>query len=616
MARPPLPQRQGYGEEQADLQAIGFPPGFRLFELSEFKGLNTKAQRPAIDDQEMYVCENWMPIGPANLRTMPGKGAAIYTAAAGKTIVWNFQFNIGSTAYSAVFLSDGTGYQVRLSDGAITTMSSVPNLFYNGGDLPHAVQWANNGILIVSTAVANGYWAWDGTVLYGFNQTAPPWLSGMIAPIVLTGSTHSNTTIDAVSPNPISAGVLINMGIFSNTGDIPAGTLITAGTASTLTISQNATASNAGETLTVVWFMPTGVQGNGIETFQGRVWIINGITRSTSAAQNGTTFAAANGGVIANSTDNTLRVKYVGIKESNGYLYLFGDSSCYYITNIQVSGTTTLTTTYQYTPLDEQIGTPWRDTVQPFGRSVVFANPNGVYSIFGSSASKISDALDGLFSAADFVTVRPCMASATLFNIKVALFLFRTTNPQTQLTYNMIALFDGRRWWTATQEIAPVFLGPQEMNSVLSAYATDGLTLFKLFSQSSATLTKTLVSKLWGGQYSFLSYKLVLRLYIEVDTFSTDVPAITFQVDNQNGSLGNPVTMYGSSPITWVNNNGQPVNWVNNSNQVVQWVTVAKIVGEDGAGAGLLLGCTLTSTEKDIILERAAIGYQHKTAFA
>lgn len=612
MARGPLPQRQGYGEQQADLQAIGFPAGFRLFQLAEFKGLNTKAQRPAIDDQEMFVCENWMPIGPSNLRTMPGKGDAIYTATGGKQIVWHFQYNVAAVAYSAVFLDDGTAVQVRLSDGNTTTISATPNTFYNGGDLPHAVQWADDGILIVSTASADGYWAWDGTTLFAANDAAPSWLGGLVTPIVLTGDTNGTKTISNVTPNPINSGVLINMGISGT--DIPAGTLITAGTASTLTISNTATGSHTGITLTITWFMPTGVQGTAIETYQSRVWIINGTVRMTSAAENGTTFAAGNGGVIASSNDNTLRVRYVGIRESNGYLYLFGDSSCYYITNVQVSGTTSPTTTYQYTPLDEQIGTPWRDTVQPFGRSVVFANPNGVYSIFGSSATKISDALDGLFSAADFDTVTPCIASGTLFNIKVSTFLFRTTNPQSGLTYNMIAVFDGRRWWTATQEVAPSFMSPQEMNSILNSYGTEGDTLFQLFAQPSAALVKTLVSKLWGGQYGFLSYKNVLRLYSEIDTFSGEIASVTLTVDNQNGSLNHPVNVGATQNIVWLNNSNQQIEWFNNSGDPITWITAAKIAAVDGAGSGLLLGYTLTSTNLDIILERAAIGYVDQTA--
>jgi hypothetical protein len=596
-------------EEQ---QAIGFPPHFRLFLLEEFKGLNTRAKRPAIDDQEMAWCENWMPIGPANLLTMYGQGDPIYTAVA-LTIVWHFQYNIGATVYSAVFLSDGSATQVRLSDGATTTIGPATT-FYNGGDLPHAVQWANNGILIVSTAQANGYWAWDGTTLFSPNDFAPSWLSGNPAPIVLTGDTNTSTSITTVSPDPIASGVLINMGISSSANDIPVGTLITAGTTNTLTISNAATASNMAVTLTVDWVMPTGVQGTAIETFQGRVWIINGITRMTSAPLNGTTFAAANGGVIANSTDNTLRVRYTAIKESNGYLYLFGDSSCYYVTNLQTSGTTTATTTYQYTPLDEQIGTPWRDTVQPFGRSVIFTNPNGIYAITGSSATKISDPLDGLFIHADFNALTPCASSFTLFNIKLFCLLFRAMNPYSGLTYNMMAVFDGRRFWTATQDVAPTFVSVQETDSTLATYGTDGASIYKLFAQPSDTLVKTLISKLWGGQYGFVSYKNALRLYSEVGSDTGEIGVLQVTLDNENGPIGNPVVMTNTADINFVNNSGGLLTFVNNTAGVLQFVIAAIIGRRNVNGSGLLLGFTLTSVNEDIVLERMGLGYVDQTA--
>ncbi len=605
MGRSPQPIRNQ--PEPAEQTKLGFPPTFRLFLLEEFKGLNTRANRPAIEDQQMAWCENWMPVGASNLRTMYGKGDAIYTPAS--SIVWHFQYNIGATTYSAVFLSDGSAVQVRLSDGATTTIGPAAT-FYNGGDLPHAVQWANSGILIVSTAQANGYWAWDGTTLFAAGNFAPSWLSGLAAPIILTGDTNSNTSITNVSPNPLNAGVLINMGISSSSGDIPAGTLITAGGATTLTISNAATGSNAAQTLTIGWIMPAGIQGTAIETFQGRVWIINGATRLTSAALNGTTFAAANGGVTATSTDNTLRVRYVGIKESNGYLYLFADSSCYYVTNVQTTGTTTPTTTYQYTPLDEQIGTPWRDTVTSFGRSVLFTNPNGIYSIFGSSATKISDALDGLFSNADFTALTPCASSFTLYNIKLFCLLLNATNVNSGLTYNMLAVFDGQRFWTATQESAPTFISAQETDSVLATYGTDGTSLFQLFTTPSATLTKTLISKLWGGQYGFLTYKSVLRLYAEVDSSSGELALLTVTVDNQNGSLNNPQVLSTPGILQFVNNSGGALNFINNLSQPLVFVVNVSIGAYQGSGSGLLLGFTMTCTNKQVTLERLGIGYE------
>lgn len=595
----------------------GFAPGFQLFQLEEFKGLNTKPQRPAIDDQEMAWCENWMPIGPANLRTMAGKGNGIYNEPnPAKSIVWAFNYNIGSTGYAALFISDGTALQVRLSDGAQTTISASPLFYTPGGDLPHAVQWANKGILIVTTAQTDGYFAWDGTTLYKPGDTAPSWLSGLLVPISLTGNTNSNGTLTNISPDPIASGVVTGMNIVdvTNPGDLAAHTLVTGGTTNTITIAPNALGSHVGDTFTVNWMMPLGIQGTAIETFENRVWIINGIVLLTSAASNGTAFAAANGGVSKTSDDNTLRVKYVGLKEANGYLYIYGDSSNYYITNIQTTGTTQPTTTYQYTPLDEQIGTPWRDSIQPFGRSVLFANVNGVYATFGSSSTKISDALDGLFATGDFTTVTPSAGAVTMFGVKVACLNFRAKNPFTGTTYNMIGLFDGKRWWTATQETAPIFICQQELNSTLATYGTDGRSYYQCFLTPSLTLTKTLISKLWGGEYGFLSRKNVLRLYAELGSPEGEIANIIMKLDNERGAISASIPVPFGTELNWVNNSQQAITFVNNSNQPLHFVVNSGIGAVNAYGSGLLLGYTLTSVSKDIVLLRAAIGYKPMTA--
>ena len=59
---------------------IGFPPDFQYVGLEQWKGLNTKPKRAAIEDQQSYWLENIMPIGEANARAMYGKGTTLYTA--------------------------------------------------------------------------------------------------------------------------------------------------------------------------------------------------------------------------------------------------------------------------------------------------------------------------------------------------------------------------------------------------------------------------------------------------------------------------------------------------------------------------------------------------------
>ena len=117
----------------------------------------------------------------------------------------------------------------------------------------------------------------------------------------LTASTHSNTTLDTISSNAIAAGWQPGMLISSSAGDIPAGTTIVsinaAGTSAVL--SQAATGSNAGSTITVTGGTPanplwgagdTNINNLpsvpvGVAQFNGRAYFgcgVNGIAFSDS----------------------------------------------------------------------------------------------------------------------------------------------------------------------------------------------------------------------------------------------------------------------------------------------------------------------------------------------
>lgn len=528
---------------QAENTALdGFPPGFNLFSLEGMEGLNTKAQRPAIKDQQWSWSQNFIPIGEANARVIWGVGGLNYTAPGGLTIINHAFYNIASDAFGIAFLSDGSAQQFALVGGAVTDVGPA-STFWAAGNLstPTIVQWANNGILIVSTIGADAYWAWDGTLHSPGDMTSPDWLNG--------------------------------------------------GTATP---------------------MPTGVAGTAIEIFLSRVWILNGIVRLTSVASNGADFSTGNGGVSAPNTDSSLRIQYTGIKAANGYLYMFGDSSCAYVTNVQTS--TTPTTTYQYTVIDPQIGTPWRDSVVPFGRSILFANENGVYALYGSTANKISDDLDGIWNStvADFATVVPSSSVATMFGIKVFCITLRTTDPTTGDLADFLACFDGKKWFIASQNPAPLLTAPQETNSVLAAYASDGTRIRQMFAQPDALLPKVIVSKLWGGDFGFVARKQALSFNAEVQAIEGTSVEIMLSLDTDAASGTNLVSF--DQEIQFQNIFGQDIQFQNNSLQNILFQSLASILfyaQASGLGYGYLLGFTLTTTSPDFVVLRLALGYRN-----
>lgn len=540
----PLDQDEGGQQQRGPAEpAKGFPPDFQLFPLEGDQrkggiGLNTKAQRPAIGDQDAAWIENYLPIGIANTRALFGAGTAIFNAA---TVV-NFAFyNIAAVAYAIVFKLDGSAVQVRLSDSATTTVGAA-GTFYAAGNVatPTIVQWAAAGILIVSKKSADAYWAWDGT-LYGAGAASPAWLNG--------------------------------------------------GTPTT---------------------MPSGISGTDIEVFLARVWIIDGPTLLTSVASNGANFATGAGGAAKPNTESTLRRAYTALCQINGYLYVLGDSSVAYVTNVQTSATPT--TSYQFTVIDAQVGTPWRDSVIPFGRTVMFANANGVYAIYGSSANKVSDDLDGIWDAtkADFTTVVPSSSVATLFGIKVFMITLRTLDPTTQTTRTLLAMWNGRQWFMGNQAPAPSLIAPQEIDSVMTTYGCNGTAVQPLFTVASASLEKKIVSKLWGGAYGFVMQKQVLRFYTQVKPVGAIAVALTLTVDSDVTSFAVPGQA--TQALTFVNSSGAVLQFQNNAFANLFFQSLASIAMVDANGSGLLLGLTITTTSPDFILERAALGYKNLTA--
>lgn len=589
-----------------DPQQLGFPPGFEYRGVEAFKGLNTKARRPSIDDEEFSWIENIFPIGSGNARAMPDRGATFYTAPGGRTIVYANTFNIATVDYHFVCLDDGSAVQVAQSNGATTTIA-VAGTFYNGGDLPHISQWGAAGIIIVTTVTANGYYAWDGTTLTSPGQAAPTWLSGLTSNVVLVGNTNSNTTLTAFSS---TVGVVVGMLVTGT--NIPANTFVTGGTSTTVTISNAATGTTAGVTFTFSWQMPTGVAGTGIDSYQNRVFIINGTQLLMSAASNGAYFAAANGGSITTSTDSNLRKHYTHIISANGYIYPFGDSAIFNISNVTQTVTNNVATaSYQYQNSDPQTGTKWPNTVQVLGRAILFANFNGVFDLLGNSATKISDALDNLFATIS-TTVTPSAAVCTLYGIRVWVLCIRAQD-YTGTTRTMLACFDGKKWWMASQSTTPTFLYTLEVDSQLTAYGTDGSIIFPLFQTASTSTTKIMQSKLYDGALKYITTKAAIRYYLQMDPLtSTTFTAPTVTIDSETSST--PVVGSLTGTITWVNASGAAIQFRNASLNNLFWTLNGLINAVDAQNWGNLLGFTLTTTNPDFVIERTGIGYEPKSS--
>jgi len=122
--------------------------------FQEFKGVYTKASRIAIPQDNFYDLQNLMPIGPANLTTVPGH--FLYTnIGINKTIYWMQYVCINSIDYIIACSTAGDLYSYNISTNIWTLITSTL-----GGVQCRMDQWKNSLVLIADTT---GYYTWDGT---------------------------------------------------------------------------------------------------------------------------------------------------------------------------------------------------------------------------------------------------------------------------------------------------------------------------------------------------------------------------------------------------------------------------------------------------------------------
>ncbi len=158
---------------RANEKFFGLSNTFKTFTPFPFGSIDQLASRQGMADQDLNWVENYLKTGNGELRTLWDKGAALYTAPVGKTIVYFFFYYINATNYAAVFLSDGTAVQVASATGVQTVMSSVPSTFYQNSGLPACGQWGNQYLLIANNNTVNDYWVWDGVALFTSGSLAP-----------------------------------------------------------------------------------------------------------------------------------------------------------------------------------------------------------------------------------------------------------------------------------------------------------------------------------------------------------------------------------------------------------------------------------------------------------
>jgi hypothetical protein len=579
------------------------PPDPLIFE--QFEGINTQTTRPGVDDKQMAWCDGWMPIAARKLRTLYGVGTPMDFSTLAIISFFGFA-NIGATPYCIVILVDGSIYAVNTST-YVKTLIAPTGTILNASRLNVGLsQYGAQYVMIVSSQT-NGYFLWDGTVFYkagglgpGIDVTNGGTGYTGVPTVAASGGSGSGATFLAT----VSGGSVVSVAILTPGTGYKAGEIVTLG-------FSGGGGSAAAATIEIT---PFAISGTAIEIYAGRVWIANGPAITFSAPGSVTDFSSADGGGNFTSSDSFLRVAYIQLIQTNGFLYLIADSSINYISGVQTSGNP-LVTTFTNQNADPEIGTPWPSTVNTFSRNILFANAFGAHVSYGASVNKISDMLDGVYNTVpNFGGIIPSAAKAIIFGKRVWLLLLPIIDPVSGQQVNKILMWDSKRWWSSPQDVPLFYIQNQEIASVLTAWGTNGTAIYPLFQNPTTAFAKVVQTKLWDkpGGYQFV--KAASRLWGLLQYYIPISSNLTISIDNETetNAADSEVVVATAVLMNWTTQTGAVMNWTTQTGAAMVWQAAGiGVVKPQAIGqTGVLTGMTATTNCADMAIISLMIGDQ------
>jgi len=551
--------------------------------VKDFIGINTKANRTAIKEEEFAWLENAMPIGHANVRVVPAP-TTIGSVTFASAVVYSTYGNLGTTNYYIAFLADGSAKQVNISTNAVTTIGAAATFSTSG---VQSSQWNNTLIIIIDPS--KGYFQWDGTNLVKVGSLFFA-LSG-------TGTGYTSaTTVTVGAPNQTGGTqAVISLGITSGaiTSISAYGTGLTPGTGYTSVPSVTLGSPGSGQTITASLISQPGTC---IASFAGRVWIANGRTLYyTAAGTNNDFISTSAGNIIFN--DSTLIGNITQLVSANNFLYIFGTDSINVISDVRINSSTGATL-YTNTNISASVGTDLPYAMMPYFRSIVFMNRYGVYALVGSTTSKLSDALDGVFPYIDF-TKTISAGQVLVYNILCAAFNFYVNS---SFPYGS----GGSRWvqavyfdkkWFFTFQNAVTFIASIPVSGSAVLFTTTGTDLQKTYQNSTAAINSYIQPALYG-MGNIIRDKTALKFGVEAILSSALGNNMTVTVDSEN-AVSPSINLNNFTYVTWLNNSGSVVSWNNAFSQTVYWgnaTTGYYLYRYDAQMWGKYISLTITSS--------------------
>ena len=342
----------------------------------------------------------------------------------------------------------------------------------------------------------------------------------------------------------------------------------------------------------------------GIQSFSGRVWIANGRTVTYSAAGSYNDFISVSAGQ-ATLTDATLHGNITQLLSANNFLYIFGDDSINVFSDVRV--TNAGTTLFTNTNVSASVGTKLQYAIYPYFRSVLFMNDYGIYALVGSTTTKVSDSLDGIFPSIDFTS--PVYAGQVLLNnILCAAFNFRYTGGlgTSSSSRYIQAIFFEKKWFFTSAGNDLAYIASAPLGGRINLYGSNGNSCVRLYADSTSPINSYIQTSL-NPMKDPIRTKQALKVGIEATL--SNAAQLTVTVDSETGS-STPVLL--GELVSWINNLSNVISWTNNSSAVISWYGGGgyTLYKTDAKQWGKYLGMTVTSTGANFVIN--GFEYEHE----
>jgi len=347
----------------------------------------------------------------------------------------------------------------------------------------------------------------------------------------------------------------------------------------------------------------------GISSFSGRVWIAQGRTVFYSAAGSYSDFITVSAGSVAIS-DSTLHGNIQQLLSANNFLYIFGDDSINVFSDVRV--TSTGSTIFTNTNVSASVGTKLPYAIFPYFRSVLFMNNYGVYALVGSTTSKISDPLDGIFTNIDFT--KPVYAGQVLINnILCAAFNFYYTGGAGVSSSNRYiqAVFFEKKWFFTSQVNNLDYIVSAPIGGKVALFGTDGTNLYQLYNDTTSNINSYIQTALMSMKDNVRT-KQALKIAVEATLVENAILSVT--VDSESGS--SPAYLL-SNLINWYNIYNTTITWKNNVSTVIGWAggTGYTLYKTDASQYGKYLGQTIQSANPGFVINGFEFEHELRVRF-